>query len=175
VNAPQPPRKLVFSTPWFQILEADSGTPGRPNYSIDASDFAFVVAVTPEGALLLVRQFRHAVGTMTLELPAGHVEAGETPEQAARKELIEETGYVAETFVSLGSFSPSAARFTNRMWCFFAADARPAPDAEQRREAGIELVLYRKGWRALLREPDFFSAHSCAALLAALAQGKLQP
>ena len=53
---------------------------------------------------------------MTLELPAGHVEQDETPEESARKELLEETGHVAEKFELLASLSPSTSRFTNRMW-----------------------------------------------------------
>ena len=155
MSAPLPPRKPVFITPWFRVLEAASATGGPPNYSIEAPDFAMVIALTLEGQLLLVRQFRHAVGKMTLEVPAGHVEVGESPEEAARKELLEETGYIAETFGLLATLSPSTARFTNRIWCFFAADAKPAPDAEQRREAGIDLVLYGRSWRELLQEPDF--------------------
>src|SRR3974390_3773452 len=111
----QPERKTVFATPWFQLLESPSG--GKyPNYSSQAPDFVAIIGVTEKGEILLVRQFRHAVNRMTLELPAGHVETGETPEQAARKELLEETGYEAESFQLLARLSPSPARLTNRMW-----------------------------------------------------------
>jgi 8-oxo-dGTP pyrophosphatase MutT (NUDIX family) len=118
-----------------------------------------------------VRQFRHAVAEPTLELPAGHVEIDETPEQAARKELLEETGHVAEKFELLASLSPSTSRFTNRLWCYFAADARPAPDAEI--ESGLNCVRWAKDLKSLLQEPDFYSCGNWAALMAAVAQGKL--
>lgn len=167
-------KELVFSTPWFQVLKSPGAVHGKPQYSIQSPDFAAVVALTPNRQLVMVRQFRHAVGGMTLELPAGHVEQGETPEQAARKELLEETGYHADTFTLLASLSPSTARFTNRMWCYFAADAKPAPDAEAHREAGMELVLYDHGLEKLLEEPEFYGAGSCAVLFAALVRGKLQ-
>ena len=111
---------------------------------------------------------------VTLELPAGHVDPGETPEQAARRELLEETGYEADTFKLLAALSPSVARFTNRMWCFLAANARPAAGAETQREAGVELILYERGLRALIEEKEFYSAPSCAALLLAVLRGGLK-
>jgi 8-oxo-dGTP pyrophosphatase MutT (NUDIX family) len=119
-----------------------------------------------------VRQFRHAVAEMTLELPAGHVEKGETPEQAARKELLEETGHVAERLEFLASLSPSTSRFTNRMHCYFAWNAKPAPDAEI--ERGLKCVRWSKDLKALLQEPEFYSCGNWAALMAAVACGKLE-
>jgi hypothetical protein len=53
------------------------------------------------------------------------------------------------------------------MWCFFAANARPAVGAETQREAGVDLILYERGIRALIEEKEFYSAPSCAALLLA--------
>jgi ADP-ribose pyrophosphatase YjhB (NUDIX family) len=165
--------KAVFTTPWFQILEVPARDQGPPHFSIQSPDFAAIVAVTQAGQLLLVRQFRVAVNATTLELPSGHVERGETPAEAARKELLEETGYEADTFSLLACLSPSSARFTNRMWCFFATNARPARGAEAQREPGMELVLYDQPLGALLHEPEFYSAGSCAALFAALVVGRL--
>ena len=168
----QPPeRKTVFATPWFQVLEA-TGNGKHPNYTIQSPDFVCIIALTELGELLLVRQFRHAVMETTLELPAGHVEKDETPEQSARKELLEETGYIAEKFELLASLSPSTARFTNRMWCYFASNARPAAGAEI--EAGLNCVRWSKGLSALLQAPDFYSSGNWAALMAAVAQGRLK-
>ena len=166
-----PERKTVFATPWFQVQEAATG--GKfPNYSINSPDFVCIIAVTEKNELLLVRQFRHAVAEMTLELPAGHVEKDETPEESARKELLEETGHVAEKFELLASLSPSTSRFTNRMWCYFAANAQPAPGAEI--EAGLNCVRWTKDLKSLLQEPEFYSCGNWAALMAAVAQGKLK-
>jgi nucleoside-diphosphate-sugar epimerase len=158
-------RKTVFATPWFQILAAPAPSGGQPHYVIQGADFVVIVAVTAQDQILLVRQFRVAAAAVTLELPAGHVDPGETPEQAARRELMEETGYAADTFKLLATLSPSVARFTNRMWCFLATDARQVAGAEAQREVGVDLVLYDRGVRALIEEKEFYSAPNCAALL----------
>jgi ADP-ribose pyrophosphatase len=172
MHQPKPQGDIVFKTPWFQIF-SQSSTPGTPPYyGIHAPDFAAVVAVTPRGELLMVRQFRPVVGAFTLELPAGHVEPGETPEETARKELVEETGYEVDALELMATLSPSTARFTNRMWCFFGTNARPRPGA--RLETGMEPVLYDKGLAALLGEKEFYSAGGCAALFAAMVRGKLK-
>ena len=174
MNEPPQERKTVFATPWFQILAAPAPGGGQPHYVIQSLDFVVIVAVTRQKRILLVRQFRLAVAGLTLELPAGHVDPGETPEQAARRELLEETGYEADTFKLLRALSPSVARFTNRMWCFFAANARPAVGAEAQREAGVDLILYERGVRALIEEKEFYGAPSCAALLLATLRGELK-
>jgi ADP-ribose pyrophosphatase len=167
-------RKTVFATPWFQVLAAPAPGGGQPHYVIQGADFVVIVAVTPRDQVLLVRQFRVAAAAVTLELPAGHVDPGETPEMAARRELLEETGYEADAFMLLGALSPSVARFTNRMWCFFAANSRPAVGAATQREAGVDLILYERGLRALIDEKEFYSAPSCAALLLATMRGELK-
>jgi ADP-ribose pyrophosphatase len=123
--------------------------------------------------LLLVRQFRRGVGGMTLELPAGHVESGETPEMAARKELMEETGHEASAFELLAILSPSTPRFTNRLWCYFASEAHPSLHSETSVEAGITPVYYTGSLSALLADHEFISTGSHAALLHAVVRRKL--
>ena len=174
MNEPSQDRKTVFATPWFQILAEAAPGGGQPHYVIQSPDFVVIVAVTRQRRILMVRQFRPAAAALTLELPAGHIDPGETPERAARRELLEETGHEADTFELLGSLSPSVARFTNRMWCFFAADARPAIGAEAQREAGVDLILYDRGVRTLIDDKEFYSAPSCAALFLAVLRGELR-
>lgn len=163
----------LFSTPWFNVTARSGPDDGLPQYLINGPDFVIVLAKDLQGRLLLVRQHRVAMGGMTLELPAGQVDAGETPEQSARKELLEETGYEAPNFEMIARLAPSTARSTNRMWVFVVENAVQAKDAAERMEPGMNLVIYEKDWRALLDEPEFYGAASCAALFAALVRGRL--
>lgn len=168
-----PAEEVVLDTKWFQVVARHPPAFSEPHYSIRTRDYVAVVAVNPKGELLLVRQFRPAVWSPTLELPSGHVEPAQTPEEAARAELLEETGHEAERFELLGDFSPDTGRLGNRMWCFFAGDAAPTRNPEHQPEAGIDFVLHQGSLRNLLRQEGFCSALNCAALFAAVLHGKL--
>jgi ADP-ribose pyrophosphatase len=165
--------RVEFSTPWFEIVAKQFENDGAPHYSLRTKDYVSVVALTCENRLVLVRQFRPAVGRMTLELPSGHVEDGESPEQAARRELLEETGQAAETFQFLGNLSPDTGRLANRMWCFFAAGARPAGETVFQPEPGVEPVFFERTLSDLIAEPEFDSALNSAALFYAILLGLL--
>ena len=93
---------------------------------LEMPDWINVVPVTPEGKVVLIRQFRHGMEETKLEIPGGAVEVGEAnPMEAARRELLEETGYAAETLVSLGSVAPNPAIQNNRCSSFLAMGAVP--------------------------------------------------
>ena len=128
----------MFNSPWCRLL-CETLPDGQPYYMLDAADYVSVVARTPEGGILLVRQHRPVVGHETIELPSGHVDEGETPEAAARRELIEETGMAARTMELLGVLAPDVGRLANRLWCYFAADVMPAAD-DVAREHGISVM-----------------------------------
>ena len=86
-------------------------------------DWVNVIALTPEKQVLLVRQFRHGTREITLEIPGGAVDKGETPLQAAKRELWEETGYQADSWEELGLVEPNPAIQGNRTYTFLARSA----------------------------------------------------
>ena len=166
-------RSVAFATPWFQVVAKTlvGGDPDAPFYSVKTDDYVSILALTEHGEVLLVRQYRPAPERHTLELPSGHVDPGETPLDAARRELIEETGYRPATLEHLGTLLPDTGRMGNRLWCFFADGATPerAPG-----EAGVELVVLDQA--ALMRavtDGEFDHALHLAALFLAGAKGKL--
>ena len=157
-------RKTVFSTPWFEIVAKTLAGWEAPYYALQGSDYVTVLAVTPSGGVLLVRQFRPAVEEHTLELPSGHVETGESPEEAARRELLEETGYAAGNLELLATLVPDSGRLEMRQWCYLASELQPGKGSD--RETGVEVV--EKDVAELLRavrESQFNHALHLAVLL----------
>jgi 8-oxo-dGTP pyrophosphatase MutT (NUDIX family) len=164
-------RRQLFGTKWFRVVAAPQPD-GEPYYMLELPDYVSVVAMTPERELLLVKQYRPVVGRVTLELPSGHVEPNETPEQAARRELLEETGFEAGALDLLGTLVPDVGRLANRMWCYFANDVRPSL-ARHERESGVTVVVLPEH-DALRRAADGTIDHALnlAPLFLAAASGR---
>jgi ADP-ribose pyrophosphatase len=99
---------------------------------------AVVLPLLPDGRLVLIHNYRVAVGEELLELPAGTLDAGEPPEQCAQRELAEETGYRAGHLEPLVSFYSTPGILTERMHVFLATQLVAGPAA---REAGEQIRL----------------------------------
>lgn len=111
-------------------------------FGIGAPDWVNVIPLAEDGRVVMVRQFRHGAGTLTLETPGGMVDPGESPAQAAARELAEETGYRAADVVPLGGVNPNPALFGNRLHVFLAREARRVGDVQNghTEETVVELV-----------------------------------
>lgn len=107
-------------------IETDDGRRFRMPV-IHAPDCAVVCAIDDDGQVVLARQHRYVLDRETLELPGGMIDPGETPAQAARRELLEETGMRAGTLTALGVY-PTGGISTERMHMFMAVGCRPDPD-----------------------------------------------
>lgn len=79
-----------------------------------------IVALTDEGEALMVRQYRYPFGRALLEVPAGKLDPGESPEDCARRELSEETGAAAKTLTRIGNYYPSVAILDENIRLFVA-------------------------------------------------------
>lgn len=162
--------QYIWQRPWF-TLRVDRVQTGRgvvlEEYPvIESRDWACVVAVTKERQLVLVQQYRHGAGQLTLELPAGGVDDGENPEVAARRELREETGYAAERWEHLLSVSPETTRRPHRSHWYLALDAEQVGEPEPEPSEDLEVVLRPVlGARTLVTELSH-GIHIAALLLA---------
>ena len=164
---------IAFRTPWFDLLAKTLEPGGPPWYSLRLPDYAAILALTPENRVLIVRQYRPAVERYMLELPSGLVDPGETPEETARRELLEETGYEAESLEVLGSMFPDTGRLGNRIWNCLATGVRPVVGYVT--EAGIETLVWTlEELACAMLDGRFDHSLHVATLMAAVARGKFK-
>jgi ADP-ribose pyrophosphatase len=119
-------RRELLRCPVFTVVERESEGPGGRKGKfvvLEARDWATVVPLVRkdgEDCFLMVRQYRHGSGELSLEFPGGVVERGEAPAAAAARELEEETGYRAESIRLAGALSPNPAIMGNTFHVFLA-------------------------------------------------------
>jgi 8-oxo-dGTP pyrophosphatase MutT (NUDIX family) len=131
------PELILFKT-HFDWLENPRNDKVLRAVILEARDWVNVIALTPAERIVTVSQFRFGIREVSLEIPAGLVDPGESPLQAAQRELEEETGYTAREWKSLGWSFPNPAFLTNRVHNFLARNAERA--VSPRPEDGEDLV-----------------------------------
>jgi len=92
-------------------------------YLIDSPDWVNVIPLTPDGQVILVKQYRFGTKEISLEIPGGMLDEGDTPAHAASRELLEETGYVGDEPIFLGIVHPNPAIHTNRCHTYLIKNA----------------------------------------------------
>lgn len=115
-----------YTTPIFNLLHRkmrlESGEEHNEGdfYVLEAPEWVNVLPITEDKKVVLVEQFRYGIEQPTLEIPGGMVDSGETPLEAIRRELAEETGYESEKWESLGKVSANPAIMTNYTHLYLA-------------------------------------------------------
>lgn len=137
--------RYLLNRPWMRLREDAVERPdGAPMdvHIVEYPDWTCVVPLTDDGRLVLVEQYRHGIGRTCLEPPGGVRDPGEAPLDAARRELLEETGYAADAWELLGRAAPDPVRFTNEATAYVATGARrvAAPALDPTEDIAVRLV-----------------------------------
>jgi ADP-ribose pyrophosphatase len=170
----------LFETPYFVLrsdrLRLPDGAIKDPYYVVERPDAAIVFPLTSEGEVVLVRQYRPPLERMELGLPAGLVEVGEKPEAAARRELLEETGYSGGEWELLGSVASSPSLKDNWAYLFLARGVEETSEPDPDEHELVEVVRVSVGdLPALIRGGEIVSSSGVAAVMLALERLKDQP
>lgn len=116
--------EYLIRRPWLTArrdeIEYPDGRVQPEYYVLEYPSWINIIAITDDGQIILERQWRQALGIVSLEIPAGVVEDGETPLAAAQRELAEETGYTGGEWTELLTIAPNPGVMNNLCHCFLA-------------------------------------------------------
>jgi len=169
-------RRVFDAEPWLSVdvqrVRLPDGRVVDDYHQIRLPDFAIVFAQTSDGRVVIERQYRHGLGEVSLTLPAGALEGEEAPLAAAQRELLEETGFRAYGWQSLGTFAGHANYGCGMAHLFKAQDAHQVtePDSEDLEDVQILLMKPDK-LIAAIRQGDMRLLGSVGAVALAMMLG----
>lgn len=162
--------EYLITRPWLTARRDVARLPdGRINneyYVLEYPDWVNVIAITEEGLMVMERQYRHGLGNTCFELPCGVIEEGETPLQAAQRELLEETGYAGGEWKEIMVLSPNPATSNNLAHSFLATGVRKVAGQSLDATEDIQVHLKTKEYvKELLDNNQILQALMAAPLL----------
>jgi ADP-ribose pyrophosphatase len=139
---------ILVKKPWFEVFREEVRLPGGKivpeYYEIEMPHYTAVFAVTEERRIMILRCYRHAIGEVTLTMPGGMIEKDESPLDGIQREFLEETGYKAKYWKSLGSFVGNSTRGCGTYHLFFATGAYPVQEPDSGDLEELELLLWKQ-------------------------------
>lgn len=127
-------RKDSYQTPSGKVVD--------PYFVVELPPAVMAMAITENKEVILVRQYRYPINETLMEIPGGFMDAAEAPQQAIRRELLEETGYTFSSFHYLGITAANPGVLNNFSHMFLAAGG--VKTAEQQLDPNEEITLYLK-------------------------------
>ena len=158
--------KHIYKGSIFDV-RVDTIREGEIEYQRDIiahSGSGVIVPVFDDGTVALVRQYRHAAGKSLLEIPAGSLDEGESPETGARRELEEEIGVTAENFEQIAAFYVSPGFLTEKMYVFLATGLKETSQSLDDDEiVEIERVTFERAFE-MIRNGEIEDAKTIVGL-----------
>lgn len=129
-------KELFAALPWVKVhidkIKLPNGRIVDDYYRVEFPEYVMVYAQRDDGKILFERQYKHALGSITLALPTGCLEDGELPLEAGKRELLEETGYIANKWRCIGSFLVDGSKGCGKVHFYIAQElvkiAEPVED-----------------------------------------------
>jgi 8-oxo-dGTP pyrophosphatase MutT (NUDIX family) len=148
--------EYVLDTKWLrvkkEVVEIPSGKIINDFYVVEGNELVAILAIDKDKNIMLVEQYRHAVKGVTIDLPGGSVDNGESPLEAAKRELAEEAGIIAGRWEKLLTYYPDSGRTACSKHIFLALDlSRNARDLYAK-EDGEDIRLISKSFKNVLEE-----------------------
>ena len=139
---------ILVKNPWFEVFREEIQLPDGKvipeYYEIELPHYSAVFAVTVDQKIIVLRCYRHAIGEVTLTMPGGMIEKGESPLEGIQREFLEETGYKAKEWGSLGSFIGNSTRGCGTYHLFFSTGAYPVQEPDSGDLEELELLLWKQ-------------------------------
>jgi 8-oxo-dGTP pyrophosphatase MutT (NUDIX family) len=146
-------------------------------YVIECGAWVNVIALTKKREVVLIKQYRHGVKQVMLEIPTGIMdEEDESPMWAARRELLEETGYTSDQFIEVGRVYPNPATHNNLTYSFLALDVELVSEQnlDETEEIEVSLIPFDE-FISLAKEGGLPQALHISALFFAMAHMEHNP
>lgn len=166
--------EYIFNDRWFKVRKDVCETPGGklvdPYYVYEFPVWVAAVPVTDDGRIVMIRQYRHALGEVIMEIPGGCVDdTDKNLEEAITRELLEETGYSFSSYEYLGRISPNPSTNSNLLHMFLAKGGKKIASQKLDENEEIEVVLVTvKELKQLLRENKIIQSMHVSCILYAL-------
>ena len=162
--------EYLIRRPWLtarrDVAKLPDGRINQEYYVLEYPDWVNIIAITEEGMVVLERQYRHGLGKTCFELPCGVIEEGETPLQAAKRELLEETGYAGGEWKQLMTLSPNPATSNNLAHSFLATGVKKVAGQSLDATEDIEVHLKSQDFvRELLENNQILQALMAAPMM----------
>jgi ADP-ribose pyrophosphatase len=138
--------KHLFRQPWLNIrqekCELPNGKQMDAYYILEYPSWVNAFAITKDNKVVMVKQYRHALGEIGIELPGGVVDDGESPEEAISRELLEETGYSFDSVEMIGKLAANPATANNYTYFFLARGGEQVAIQKLDETEDIEIVVF---------------------------------
>ena len=161
--------KYLWKRPWLTVrlehVRLANGREAPEFYILEYPDWVNVIAITKEGEMVMIQQYRHGVGRCDYELCAGVIEEGEDPEAAARRELFEETGFGGGEWIKIAQLAPNPSTQTNWTHSFLAVGVEKIDTQHLDGAEDISVhIMSREHVLEMLRNGDIIQALMAAPL-----------